>query len=154
ELKEEYKITGPDEIYEIQTEYDGRKAVVVKPEINYKVAFAGIIKNDIPNFSEIDSCFEENYPKENGIWIDKTRQESIINYLNNTELLNNEYSVNDDGFLQVNKKDNETEIDATLEEIVNSNKLTIISISGTCYMVDPVTGEIVKNPFEDLDSTQ
>ena len=106
------------------------------------------------SFSEIDSCFEENYPKENGIWIDKTSQESIINYLNNTELLNNEYSVNDDGFLQVNKKDNETEIDATLEEIVNSNKLTIISISGTCYMVDPVTGEIVKNPFEDLDSTQ
>lgn len=154
ELKKEYKITGPDELYEVQTEYDGRKAVVVKPEIDYKVAFAGMIKNDIPTFSEIDTIFNDNYPQGTGIWIDEKSRENILNYLNNTELLNNNYSVNDSGFLQVEKSENETEMDKTLENIINSDKLNILSISGTYYMVDSVTGEIVKNPFEDLDSTQ
>ena len=154
ELKEEYNITGPDELYEIQTEYDGRKAIVVKAEINYKTAFAGLIKKSIPNFSELDSIYEENYPKGKGIWIDEASQEKIINYLNNTELLNNEYFVNDSGFLQVNKTDSETEMDKTLEEVINSDKLNLLSISGTSYMVDTVTGEIVRNPFEDLGHLQ
>ena len=74
--------------------------------------------------------------------------------MNNTELLNNKYSVNEEGFLQVNKKENGTQMDVTLEKIINSDKLNVISISGICYMVDPVTGEIVKNQYEDLDSTQ
>lgn len=154
ELKEEYKITGPDEIYEIQTEYDGRRAIVVKPEIDYKVAFAGIIKNDIPSFEEIDTIYNENYPQQNGVWIDEDNRETIVNYLNNTELLNNEYSVNENGFLQVNVNKNETEMDKTIEKEIDSNKLTIISISGTCYMVNPATGEITRNPFEDLNRTQ
>ena len=123
-------------------------------EINYKTAFEGIIKESVLDFSEIDSYFEENYPKEDGIWIDENSRERIINYLNNTELLNNEYSINDDGFLQINKNENGTEMDKDIEEAVNSDKLNVISISGTCYMVDPVTGDIVRNPYEDLNSTQ
>lgn len=154
ELKEEYKITGPDELYEVQTEYDGRKAVVVKPEIDYKVAFAGMIKNDIPSFSEIDTIYNDNYPQGSGVWIDEDARETFVNYLNDTKLLNNEYSVNDSGFLQTNKCDNETEMDKYLENIINEDKLNVISISGICYMVDPVTGEIVRNPFEDLDGSQ
>lgn len=154
ELKEEYKITGPDELYEIQTEYDGRKAVVVKPEIDYKVAFAGMIKNDIPEFSEIDTIFDGNYPQGNGIWINEESRDKVLSYLDNTELVNNSYSVNDSGFLQVEKTGNETEMDKDLENIINSDKLNILSISGTYYMVDPVTGEIVRNPFEDLNSSQ
>lgn len=154
ELKEEYKITGPDELYEVQTEYDGRKAVVVKPEIDYKVAFAGMIKNDIPEFSEVDTIFNDNYPQGTGIWIDEKSRESVLNYLNNTNLLNNNYLVNDSGFLQVEKSENETDMDKDLENIINGDKLNILSVSGTYYMVDSVTGEIVKNPFEDLESTQ
>lgn len=154
DLKEEYKLTGPDEIYEIQTEYDGRKAIVVKPEIDYKVAFTGLIKNDIPSFEEIDTIYNENYPQQNGIWIDEDNRETIVNYLNNTKLLNNEYLVNENGFLQVKVNENGTEMDKVIEKEINSNKLIIISITGTCYMVDPVTGEIVKNPFEDLNSSQ
>lgn len=154
ELKKEYNITGSNELYEIQTEYDGRKAIVVKPEINYKVAFAGLIKNSIPDFSEIDSCFEENYPKNTGVWIDEDSREIIVSYLNNTELLNNNYSVNDSDFLQVNKSNNETELDKYVENAINLKGLNVISVSSTCYMVDPVTGDIVRNPFEDLDSIQ
>ena len=41
DLKQEYKMTGSDELYEIQTEEDGRKVLYIKPDINYKVAFAG-----------------------------------------------------------------------------------------------------------------
>ncbi len=155
ELKEEYNITGPDEIYEIQTEYDGRKAIVVKEDINYKVAFAGMIKNSIPDFSEIDSLFEEKYPKnQNGVWIEETNREIILNYLNNSELLKNEYSINENGFLKMQENDDETNLDKELKDILNSQNTYIISVSGICYMVDPVTGEIVKNPFEDLDHGQ
>ena len=154
ELKEEYKITGPDELYEVQTEYDGRKAVVVKPEIDYKVAFSGMIKNDSPEFSEIYKSYNDKYTQGSGVWIDEDARETFVNYLNDTKLLNNEYSVNDSGFLQTNKCDNETEMDKYLENIINEDKLNVISISGICYMVDPVTGEIVRNPFEDLDGSQ
>ena len=154
ELKEEYKLTGPNELYEIQTEFDGRKAVVVKPEIDYKVAFAGLIKNNEPEFSEIDIIYNENYPQGNGIWIDADNRNIVTQYLNNTELLNNEYLVDENGFLRINKSDNETEADKIIEEEIKSNKLNVVSISGTCYMIDPVTGNVVRNPFEDLNSSQ
>ena len=70
ELKEEFNATGADEIYEVQTEYDGRKVLAVKPSINYRVAFAGMIKKAKPEYSEVDKIYEENMPTENGIWVE------------------------------------------------------------------------------------
>lgn len=139
ELKEEFNATGADEIYEVQTEYDGRKVLAVKPSINYRVAFAGMIKKAKPEYSEVDKIYEENMPTENGIWIEKSSRDKILKLLNNNS--NDKYEITDDGYLKCNKK-------------IKGDKQYILCISGENYMVDTLNGDIVINPFEDLDSHQ
>ncbi len=70
-LKEEYKITGDDDIYEVIEDTSGRKMLTVKPNVNLKVAFAGMIKKSIPQKEEIDTIYEEKFPKKPGIYIDE-----------------------------------------------------------------------------------
>lgn len=154
ELKEEYKITGTDEIYQIETESDGRKVINVKPSINYKVAFTGMIKNSKPEFTEIDSTFEKNHPTQNGIWIKQEDREKIENYLKNNEYLKSEYKINELGYLEINLSDNATELDKKIQNIIESDKQYIFCISSICYTVDPVTGEIVDNPYNELETYQ
>lgn len=155
ELKEEYKYTGSQEIYEIDTELNGRQVIKVKASINYKVAFCGLIKNDKPNFEEIDSLFEKNYPTENGIWIIEKDREKILKYLNNNKYTNCKYEINENGYLQINQKvENVTSYDKKIETLINSEKQYIIAISSICYMIEPVSGEIVDNPYNELDQYQ
>lgn len=154
QLKEEYKITGADDIYQIEIENDGRKVVTIKPSIEYKVAFCGMIKNSKPEFYEINSIFEANNPAENGIWIKSTDREKILEYLNNNELLKSEYKINEIGYLEVLKNNNPTDIDQKIHNLINGNKQYIFCISSTCYMVDVVTGEIVDNPYNELEEYQ
>lgn len=81
DLKEEYGMSGNDDLYDVETEYDGRQVLKVKATENFKVAFAGLVngtKNSIENSSEI---FENEYPTENGIWIEKNSREKIENIL-------------------------------------------------------------------------
>ena len=63
DLKKQTSITGDDEIYEIQKEYDGRKVLTVKASIKYKVAFAGMIKKSAPKYDELDNILKQNLPK-------------------------------------------------------------------------------------------
>ena len=154
QLKEEYKMTGENDLYEVQTEYDGRKVLVIKPNIDYKVAFAGAIKKSTPQFSEIDTIFEENYPKKSGVWIEKDSQEKILDYLQNSDKLQSKYSIDEDGYLKVSKAQNESDFDKKLDKIIESKNSYVLAISGTSYMVDVVTGEIVDNPYESMESYQ
>lgn len=154
QLKEEYKITGPDDIYQIETERDGRKVITIKPSIGYKVAFAGMIKNSKPEISEIDSLFEENNPTEKGIWIKLKDREKIVEYLNNNEFLKSEYKINEDGYLEIVQINNATDVDKKIHNLINGNKQYIFCISSICYMVDVVTGEIVDNPYNELEEYQ
>ena len=62
-LKEEYKITGDEDIYEVIEDTLGRKMLTVKANINLKVAFAGMVKKSIPQKEEIDTIYEEKFPK-------------------------------------------------------------------------------------------
>ena len=152
DLKKEYSITGEDGLYEIQTEYDGRKVVVVKDDINYKVAFAGMIEKAKPTYAEIDKIFEDNYPKENGVWIEKNSREKILKFLNNN--CNSDYAINENGYLKIVNKNEQNDNDIKIEKIINENKKYILNISSSCYMVDTVTGEVIENPYEDLDKYQ
>ena len=95
DLKEEYNIEGNSELYEIQTEYDGRKVLAIKASENYKVAFAGLIKKSKPTFEEATKIFEEQYPKQAGIWIEPESRQIILNYLNNN--LNSSYEIEENG---------------------------------------------------------
>ena len=151
DLKQEYKMTGSDELYEIQTEEDGRKVLYIKPDINYKVAFAGLMKSSIPDFTEIDTIYETNYPTENGIWVEQNSREQIVNLFN--EYLDSEYEIVD-GYLKIKNENTPSENDKKLKEIINGDKQFILSISGVSYLVDTVSGNILDNPFEEFDKYQ
>lgn len=152
DLKNEYKITGDDNLYEIQTEYDGRKVINVKAEIDYKVAFAGMITENKPNYDNIDKIYTEQYPKEYGIWIKKNSRQKIINFLNTN--MDTKYEINNNGYLTILDKSKQNEDDKKIEQIMNSQGTYILDISGEYYMIDPVTGDIVLNRYEDLEKYQ
>lgn len=154
DLKEEYKITGSDEIYEIETEDDGRKVINVKADINYKVAFCGMIKKSKPTFQELDSVFEKNSPNKSGIWINPNDESKILAYLNNNKYLNSKYKIDENGYLEIEKSNKQSEYDKKLEKIIKGDKQYLINISSVYYMVDTVTGEIVDNPYNELDRYQ
>lgn len=151
DLKQEYKMTGSDDLYEIQTEEDGRKVLNIKPDINYKVAFAGLIKSSIPDFPEIDTIYETNYPTENGIWVEQNSREQIRELFN--KFLSSEYEIVD-GYLKIKNENTPSENDKKLKEIINGDKQFILSISGVSYLVDTVSGNILDNPFEEFDKYQ
>lgn len=152
DLKKEYSITGEDSLYEVQTEYDGRKALIVKADINFKVAFAGLIKKEQPVYSEIDKIFENNYPLNNGIWIEESSRAKIQKFLN--ENLNSKYEIDGEGYLKIIEKNQQSENDIYLEKLIKGNKKYILNISSICYMVDAVTGNIIENPYDDFGEYQ
>ncbi len=152
ELKEETGLTADSNLYEINTEYDGRKVLNIKTDIQYKVAFAGIIKGQAPTIEEIDTIMQENHPTENGIWIEKNSRTKLLELLK--ENTNSEYDINEKGYLIIKEKREQNDIDKNLERLINTNKQTIVTISNIYYEVDSVTGEIVEYPFEQLDNYQ
>ena len=105
EIKNEVGITGNNELYEVITEYNGNKVLNVKDDIQYKIAFAGIIKKSIPNLDEIDEVFEKDYPKKVGVWIEQTSRAKFEKMLK--ECVNNEYKISDEGYLQIEKENNQ-----------------------------------------------
>ena len=151
ELKEEYNMEGDSELYEIQTEYDGRKVLTVKASENYKVAFAGLIKKAKPTLDEASQIFKEQYPTQNGIWIEPESREKILNYLNSA--VKSKYEIDENGYLKIveYQKSNNDEL---LKNIIEGEKQYITGISGITYYIDPLTGEIFDNPYEEFDSNQ
>lgn len=148
------KLYGSDNLYEIDTENDGRKVITVKTDISYKVAFCGMIKKEKPNFEELDSIFKNNYPSLSGVWVYSVDRERVLNYLNNSEYLQSEYIIDENGYLKIKEINNQKEYDKEIEKIINSNNQYIISISSICYMIDPVAGQIIDNPYNDLEKYQ
>lgn len=147
--------TGDSNIYEIQKDsYNGREVVVVKPSIKYKVAFTGMIKKDLPYMQEIDTIYEQNKPQKNGIWVENNSRQKILDMLNNRDIFNNNYGIDQEGYLYIQIEGNPNEKDKKLTNAINSNKQYIISISSTCYIVDDLTGEILPYSFEDMDKYQ
>ena len=151
ELKEEYNMEGDSELYEIQTEYDGRKVLTVKASENYKVAFAGLIKKAKPTLDEASQIFEEQYPTQNGIWIEPESREKILNYLNSE--LKSKYEIDENGYIKFAEYQ-KTNNDEILKNIIAGEKQYIIGISGITYYIDSLTGDIFDNPYEEFDSNQ
>ena len=154
DLKNEYKITGKNELYEITTESDGRKMLTIKTAINYQVAFCGMIKKAKPDFKELASMYDENKVTQNGIWIYPDDRETITDYLNHNEYLKANYEINQEGYLKIVMNDEATDMDRKIEKLTSGNYQYVISINSSCYMVDVVTGEIVENPYNDIEESQ
>lgn len=63
------------------------------------------------------------------------------------------FSITNEGYLKIDSSVENT-ISKKLENMIKSNKLYIINITGKAYERDHITGEIVEYPFEDMDPTQ
>lgn len=151
EFQNSISSVGNPNIYKIEEEHDGRKILQIKPEVQYVVALAGIVKNDIPTEEEVYTLLEQA-PRHNGIWIEKNSREDFMVLLQENNI--NNFKLNKEGYLECNKKDKLTEQEQKLEEMINSGNLYIIDISGNTYQRDYLTGEIIKYPFEDMDPYQ
>lgn len=153
QLKEETGMQADEDLYEIQVEYDGKQVLDIKPDIQYKTAFAGMIKQSKPEFSEIDTLYETEHPTQSGIWIEPHSRDRFLEMLKDN--MNCQYQILDDGYLQIKANQNPKQEDIQLQKMIKSDSsLYIIAVSGVYYEVDRVTGEIIDQPFEMMDPYQ
>jgi len=149
EIKNEIGATASEEIYEIQQEYDGREILTIKPDVQYQTVLAGILKNRQPTLQDIEQLDLSEFHK--GVWISEASRDKFLQILEKCEIKN--FEIDNDGYLY-KKEDSLNEHSKKLESIINSDKLTIIDITGTCYIRDEMTGEVVEYPFKDMDLYQ
>ena len=149
-MKNEINATGNTDIYYVDEEYDGRKILQVKPDVQFDVDLAGIIKNTMPEENEISELVGKA-PTDNGIWISEQSRESFSDLLKNNNI--NDFTIYDDGYLQINNSEN-NDMANKLVKMINSDKLYIINMTGTAYERDYISGEITEYPFEDMDPYQ
>lgn len=154
DLKKDISATGDSDIYEIHEEYDGRKILSVKASVKFKVAFAGIIKRSIPTLSESEEILNSYFPKKSGIWIENSSRNKILSLFNDSDKTNSEYSINDDGYLEIVNKNKKTDLDKKIENLMNGNLKYVMCISSVCYIIDELTGEILDYNFEEMDKYQ
>jgi len=154
ELKKETGADGNTQIYEVQTEYDGRKVLAIKADLKYKVALAGMLKGTKPTYNELDEIITANAPKDTGIWVSDNSREKVTKFLEQNSFLKSKYYIDNNGYIKVENKNNQSDIDKRLEKLINSDNQYIINISSVCYIVDSITGEILDYNFEKMDKFQ
>lgn len=147
----EINATGQTDIYQIEEEYDGRKIIQVKPDVQYQVALAGIIKNGIPAEDEINTILEQA-PNSSGMWISESSREKFMELLNSNNIV--DFEITNEGYLKCNKQENLTEQEEKLKDMAESDKLYVIDVSGKTYQRDYISGEVIEYPFEEMDPYQ
>lgn len=152
ELKNEIGVTGNEEIYEVINTDTNTPILNVKENIKFKVALAGMFKNTKPEFEELDKIINENNFYKTGIYIAENSREKFLKLVQ--KFTQNTYKIDEEGYLECESVENENLNDKKLKEIINLDKLFIISFSDICYTVDDVTGDIIDYPFELMDPYQ
>lgn len=149
-LKNEINATGNTDIYYVDEEYDGREILQVKPDVQFDVDLAGIIKNSKPEENEINELVGKA-PTNNGVWISEQSRESFSNLLKNNNIT--DFNISDEGYLQIDNSRN-NDMANKLVNMINSDILYIINMTGIAYERDYISGEITEYPFEDMDPYQ
>ena len=150
QIKAEINSTADTNIYQVEDEYDGRHTLQIKPNIQFDTVLAGVLIEGTPANNEIDSI-QKNKPTNTGVWISKKSRDSFEKILIDNNLTN--FSIDESGYLfETEKKNNE--MSKKLDNIIKSDKQFIIDISGTCYVRDEMSGDIVEYPFEKMDPNQ
>ena len=149
-MKNEINATGNTDIYYVDEEYDGRKILQIKPDVQFDVDLAGIMKNSKPEENEINELVGKE-PTNNGVWISEQSREIFSNLLKNNNII--DFNISDEGYLQINNSGN-NDMANKLVNMINSDRLYIINMTGTAYERDYISGEITEYPFEDMDPTQ
>ena len=81
----------------------------------------------------------------------KDSREKILNYLNN--VLNSTYQIDEEGYLSISNMQKSTN-DNIINTLINGDKQYILGISSTTYYIDALTGEVIDNPYEEMDEAQ
>lgn len=149
-IKKETNANADTEMYEIIEEYDGRKLVQIRPNIQFETVLAGIIKNSKPEDNEI-KILTEKMPKKNGIWISEQSRNVFIKLLSENNIT--QFEIDNEGYLQSKEESNSDQY-KKIKRAIENGKIYIIDISGKCYIRDDFTGEIVEYPFEEMDPDQ
>lgn len=149
-IKNELNATANTDIYQIEEEIDGRKIIQIKPQVQFEVDLAGVIKNDKPEEKELKSLLKK-VPKAGGVWISKQSREAFLELLEKNNIENTK--INDEGYLQIYNSAKD-DIEKELDNMIKSDKLYIINMTGIAYQRDYITGEIMEYPFEDMDPFQ
>ena len=152
-IQKDINSTANTDLFEVVTEYDGKNSIRIKPDIQFNTVLAGIIKKDIPDENVINELIK-NAPTNTGIWINDNSREDFINLLESDNI--NSFEIDENGYLKKkNNKDNELSNKVKIiNQMVNSDELYIIDMSGKCYIRDDVSGEILEYPFEEMDHYQ
>ncbi len=140
-----------EDIYELAQEYDGRETIVIKASVQYKVALAGMIKQAVPDFNEINNLLEKA-PTHTGVWVEENSRSEFLEILKN--ITNGNYNIDENGFLIKNQVLFPNNYDKIIIDMIDDGGLYIFDISSITYLVDEVTGEIKEYPFEDMDPNQ
>lgn len=153
ELKNSFAMTGEDTLYEIQEEQDGRKTLVVKASLNYQVAFASMIEKQNPeSIKKAQQLVKEKHPQNNGVWVEESAREEFLNRLNET--MGASYQIDEQGYLKVKEQKQNQPSDIILQGMIQGEKQYLITILGQYAYVDNKTGQIIENPYEDMNSYQ
>ena len=108
------------------------------------------MKNSKPEENEINELVGKE-PTNNGVWISEQSREIFSNLLKNNNIT--DFNISDEGYLQINNSGN-NDMANKLVNMINSDRLYIINMTGTAYERDYISGEITEYPFEDMDPTQ
>lgn len=150
-IKKEINSNANTDIYQIEEEFDGRRILQIRHDVQFKVDLAGIIKNAKPQENEIDNLIQKK-PTGNGIWISQQSRNSFLELLKNNNI--GSFYITNEGFLCTNIQNIENTIEKELESMIKSDKQYIINMSGVSYERDYISGQIVEYPFEDMDPFQ
>lgn len=149
-MKNEINATGSTDIYQIEEEYDGREILQVKPDVQFDVDLAGIIKKSKPEENELNDLLGQA-PTGKGIWISEQSREIFTKLLKNNNIEN--FSISNEGYLKIDNSNN-NELVNKINNMINSDKLYIINMTGIAYERDYISGEITGYPFEAMDPYQ
>ena len=86
--------------------------LAIKASENFKVAFAGLIKNRKVTLEEATQIFEDEYPTSNGIWIEEKCRNAILDYLNQN--LKSKYEIDKNGYLKIIVRDHNEYVDTLI----------------------------------------
>lgn len=150
DMKNSIIATGNTEIYQVEQERDGRKYLQIKPQVQFYVDLAGIIKQTKPDENELEKLVAQ-VPTDYGIWISTQSREKFLKLLNKNGIT--DFTITDNGYLK-NNGTTKNNIENQLEKMIHSNKLYIINITGVAYQRDYISGKIVTYPFEEMDPEQ
>ena len=120
-IKEEISATANSDIYYVTEEPDGRKILQIKPNVQFEVDLAGIIKKSIPEEKEIEDL-NKKAPNKTGVWISENSREAFLELLQENNV--GGLSIQKDGYLKVDSS-SEDELSKRLEDMIKSNKLYI-----------------------------